>query len=576
MLKLLTKSILATIPGYHKKLLTILLLTLASVVVELISIGTIIPILSIFVDSDYLKYTKYLFFVESKSKEEIFIIILGFFLFIYFCKFFLLRYLIHAQNDLTNKMQVDISNKLFENYLYKNFLFHVKHSSSELIRNIQTEAAIFSFQVIFPSIRFLSEIIIFLFIMVALMFFNLKASLVVIFFFVVIGYALIKFTSIRLKHWGQIRHLHASQTLKQLQQSFSSIKEVIINNLQQVFLKKYHIHNLESAIAGKNRDTTVQMPRLILELLGVTTFVILIVFLLNLGMPISEIFVIIGVFFFAAIRLLPAVSSIVKSIQSLKFNEPVIKLIYEELIDYKKNELIIKQQRDSKEEEKINLKKITLKEVSFSYPNSKQKVFDRINFEINANDKIGIIGKTGTGKTTLLNLITGLIDCNEGKVIINDTNIDNLKLNWQRMIGYVPQLVSILDENILFNVTLEDDEKKINLSKFNEVLKIVDLHDHIYNLPNNIYELAGERGAKLSGGQCQRIGIARALYKDPKILILDEATSSLDASTEEFILDNLFRKMINKTIVTISHRKSSIKYCNKIIEIKNNQLNKLV
>ncbi len=169
------------------------------------------------------------------------------------------------------------------------------------------------------------------------MMFNFKAALIVILFFSIVGYVLIRFTNAKLRYWGGKRQYHFAQTLKQLQQSFSSIKEVIINNLQKVFLYKFHTHNLEHAVAGRNRDTVVQMPRLILELLGVSTFVILILFLLSLDQTISEIFVIVGVFFFAAIRLLPSVSKIVKAIQDIKFNTPAIDLIYNELVDFNNN-----------------------------------------------------------------------------------------------------------------------------------------------------------------------------------------------------------------------------------------------
>ena len=184
------------------------------------------------------------------------------------------------------------------------------------------------------------------------------------------------------------------------------------------------------------------------------------------------------------------------------------------------------------------------------------------------------MGKTGAGKTTFINLLTGLIKCDDGSLNINEQNIINITQEWQNMIGYVPQLVSIIDENILFNVTLESDEDKINFEKLYNVLKIVDLYDHIFSLPKNIYELAGERGMKLSGGQSQRIGIARALYKDSQILILDEATSSLDEATENFILEKLFQ-MKNKTIFTISHRANSLRYCNKLFEIKDSSINKI-
>ncbi len=567
------KSIYAISPVYYFKLYLILFLTLISVFIELIGIGLIIPILTIFVDNDYLKYTK-IFFSEEKPKEEIFRIILVLFVFVYFCKFLILRYLIHQQNELSHKMYTDLSRKIFENYLYKDFLFHVRNNSSNLIRNIQTEANIFCFHVIFPGIRLISEVVIFLSITSLLLIFNFKASLVVISFFSIVGYFLIKRTNSKLKHWGEIRQYHSSQTLKQLQQSFLSLREVIINNIQQIFLNKYHSHNLMNAFAGRNRDTTVQMPRLILELLGVTTFVVLIFFLLRLGQPISEIFVIIGVFFFAAVRLFPSITKIINSVQSLRYNNAAVDLIYNELIDFKENQISIVNKKKSDDKNKIEFKEILFKDLDFSYDQNKKKILEKINLQIEKKDKIGLIGKTGVGKTTFINLITGLLECDKGGIFIDKQNLNIIKPEWQKIIGYVPQSVSIIDENILFNVTLEHDEKKVDFEKLNEVLKTVDLYDYIFSLPKNVFEIAGERGMKLSGGQSQRIGIARALYKDPKILIFDEATNSLDETTENFILKKLF-DLEDKTIITISHRDNSLKYCNKIFEIKNNSINEI-
>ena len=287
--------------------------------------------------------------------------------------------------------------------------------------------------------------------------------MVVISFFSIVGYLLIKRTNTKLKHWGEVRQYHSSQTLKQLQQSFLSLREVIINNIQQVFLDKYHGHNLSNAFAGRNRDTTVQMPRLILELLGVTTFVVLIFFLLKLGQPISEIFVIIGVFFFAAVRLFPSITKIINSVQSLRYNNAAVDLIYNELVDFKKNEKLIEDKKKFTANGQIEFKKISLKNLDFSYDKNKKKILENINLEINEKDKIGLIGKTGTGKTTFINLITGLIKCDKGEITIDEKKISSITPEWQKIIGYVPQSVSIIDENILFNVTLEHDEKKVNL-----------------------------------------------------------------------------------------------------------------
>ena len=553
-----------------KKLIVIFILTILTAIFELLGIGIIIPILNIFAGNNFLQYTNYFNFLADVRKEKILGFLLILLIFVYFFKFFLLKKLIYMQNDFSHRLFTDISRKIFKNYLYKNFAFHLKKNSSELIRNTQGESNLFSFGIIFPLVRLLSETLIFFSICILLIIYDWQASAITIVLMSSVGFILLKFTNEKLKRWGKKRQFHSNLVLKQLQQSFRSIKEIILNNLEDIFLDKFHYHNLENAIAGRNRDTTVQLPRLILELVGVTTFIILTIFLLSAGKTISETFVTIGVFFFAATRLLPSISKIAQSVQTIKFNAVVVDLIYSELKDFENN----KNNREYKTSQKNNFefKNINFENVSFSYFERDMKVLNDINIEIIKGDKIGVVGKTGSGKSTFLNLLCGLLKPNQGKIKIN-TNID-LKESlffWQKKIAYVPQNVSILDESILFNIALENDLNKINLEKINEILKTVNLYDYIYSLKKNIYELAGENGKIFSGGQCQRIGIARALYKNVEIIILDEATSALDEITETKILEKIFEKK-TFTIVTISHRKNSVKDCNKIFEIKDKTL----
>lgn len=553
-----------------KKLVVLFILTILTAILELVGIGIVIPILNIFAGNNFLKYANYFEFLTNIRKEEILSLLLILLIFVYFLKFFLLKTLIYKQNDLSHRLFTNISRKIFKNYLYENFEFHLKKNSSELIRNIQGESNLFSFGIIFPLVRLLSEILIFFAICTLLIVYDWQSSIITIVLMSSVGFFLLKFTNKKLKQWGKKRQLHSELVLKQLQQSFSGIKEIILNNLEKIFLDKFHYHNLENAIAGRNKDTTVQLPRLILELVGVTTFIILTIFLLSAGKTISETFVTIGVFFFAATRLLPSISKIAQSVQTIKFNAVVVDLIYSELNDFENN----KNNREYKTSQKNNFefKNINFENVSFSYFERDIKVLNDINIEIIKGDKIGIVGKTGSGKSTFLNLLCGLLKPNQGKIKIN-TNID-LKESlffWQKKIAYVPQNVSILDESILFNIALENDLNKINLEKINEILKTVNLYDYIYSLQKNIYELAGENGKIFSGGQCQRIGIARALYKNVEIIVLDEATSALDEITETKILEKIFEKKAF-TIVTISHRKNSVKDCNKIFEIKDKTL----
>ena len=514
------------------------------------------------------------FFLENKSKGEIFQGVLLLFTLVYFLKFLLMVSLAVTQNKFSFFLYTDISKKFFKKYINQDYLFHTIHNSAVLIRNVQTEANTFSFGVVYPLIKIISESIIFISICLLLIWYNPLSSLIAIAFFSVAGLILYSFTSRYLTHYGKRRQYHAAELLKALHQGFGSIKEIILYGLEDLFTHNYHKHNLEDAKAGRIKSNLIEIPRFALELVGVVTFVFVILVLLKLNQNISSIFVIIGVFSFAAIRLLPCVSKIVRAIQTIKFNSVVIELIDKEFKNY---QTFIKSNDEKKllqTTKLIDFEKMKFNKVSFSYPTSKDFVLKNINFEINKDDKIGIMGKSGSGKTTLVNLISGLLKCSEGEIFLNNENINQNLIVWQRKIGYVPQSVYIADESVEFNISL-NDKNDTDKKKIDSLLQLTGLYEHVYNLQRNIGTIVGERGGRFSGGQCQRLGIARALYRDPSILILDEATSSLDEKTEDSILGSLFDNVKGKTIITISHRKNSLKYCDKIFDIKNGILHQI-
>lgn len=246
----------------------------------------------------------------------------------------------------------------------------------------------------------------------------------------------------------------------------------------------------------------------------------------------------------------------------IKFNFPSINIIYDNLIKSKNEENF---NRSSIQ----NINKIVFQKVDFTYPQKKNPILENVNFKISSGDKVGIIGETGSGKTTLVNLMSGLLIPTNGKIIINSSKVLNSR-KFSLNIGYVSQSVYIADDNILFNITLSDEIANIKINVVSNLLKALNLNN--FNNKKNINKTLGNQGLKMSGGQIQRIGIARALYRQPSLLILDEATNSLDEKTENKILDYLFKEFKDKIIIFCTHKKKLLKYCNKIIEVKNRKI----
>ena len=304
------------------------------------------------------------------------------------------------------------------------------------------------------------------------------------------------------------------------------------------------------------RDIYTAISSPLIEFVGIL-IIFIFYFYLNfiLKIELSEIFIILGVFAFASVRLLPNLIAVVRSYQSIKFNYPAIDNVYSELgkgINFNQK---------FKRIDEIN--RINFKNVSFKYPNTSEDILKSVNFLFKKGDKIGIVGETGSGKTTLINLISGLLKPTKGKVginTINEIDFDKYKLN----IGYVSQSVYLSDDSIYFNISLNENNSKKDRDRIKNLLGIMNLNKFKKNSKLSI----GERGSKISGGQIQRIGIARALFQKPSMLILDEATSALDEKTERKILKYLFQNFKESIIILCTHKKKLLRYCNKVINVK--------
>ena len=393
-------------------------------------------------------------------------------------------------------------------------------------------------------------------------------SLYVILILIFLCGLIVTITNKKFKKWGKIRQQESASFLKKLHEVIGSIKEVILYNKKSLSLEEVHFHSKKFAAANIYRDIVIAFTGPIIEFIGILIFFsFLLILIIYSSLGLSKIIVLFGVFAFACIKLLPAVISLIRSVQGIKFNMPACDVIHKILVNFDTSYNF----QETKETKKIDLESLHFENVSFAYKSQKKPTLDNLTFDLNKGEKIAIVGETGSGKTTLLNLISSLISPSSGKIKINDLEQLNFSKDIRRHIGYVSQSVYLSDNSILFNIALTNKVDENDKKKIMSILELLNLSS-IYSERINETSSIGERGSKLSGGQIQRIGLARALYRDPDILILDEATNALDRQTETQILNYLFEKMKNKIVILCTHKKELLKHCNKIIEVKNNTI----
>jgi ABC-type bacteriocin/lantibiotic exporter with double-glycine peptidase domain len=556
-------KIFSIIPKFFlSKIILVVVLTFFNTMLELLNIGLVIPFLSIFVGKKNILFEN-LNFINGFTDEDLIILFILLFLIIYILKNFFLVLFQSIKINITHDLTTVISTKLYNKYLNKNYYFFTGKNKSELSTNIINETNIFSFGVVMNILNLICDTIIFSAVLIFLLYYNWFATICVSIVFIFFAFVVIFFQSKQLKFFGVKRQYYSAVILKLVNESVDNIKEIILSNTQEYFRNKYSNYVSQNNISGKRIGFYRILIRPILEILVVFMFLILVYFLKEFGNSTSEILITIAVFSVASIKLLPTVTSLFNGLQGLRYNEPVVEKLYSDLNNENSDlDLIL-----NKKNKNLYFKKIELDDLSYSYPGNPKVILNKVNFEINSGEKIGLIGKSGSGKTTLLNIMIGLIKPQFGTVKINNEDLSNNIRSWQDSIGYVSQNIYLADESLLFNIAFKRIGKKIDYDRIKYLIDILDLNQLITSNKNSFNFNVGDGGIKLSGGQVQRIGIARALYHKPSILILDEATSAIDEDTKEKILKNIYKEMQKLTVISVSHDLKSLKYCQKIFKI---------
>lgn len=559
-----------------KNLLIFLILLIISTILEGLSIALVFPITKIIFDKNYLTS-----FLENKSfidnisgfeendilKYVILIIVL-----IYILKSFFLIFFSFWRSNFIFKISNNISNRLFEKYIYSSYTYFFNKNSSIFIRNINIESRYINL-FIDTFLKILVEVFTIFIILCVLLNIQFKITLYILIFFSLIALLFNYFFSNKIKKWGYEKQIYSGEVLLNLQQTFSSIKEIIIRANQNYFFNKFSFSMFDLNLRGRFLMFLNEIPKNIIE-----TLIVMIIFFVFYRSYISnsnynDFLPLIGVYGVAILRLFPAFNRVITSKQNLDSCYPSIKLIYEELNNSNKkintfnNTTIDKNPLINFDDE------ISFEKINFNYPNSKENIFQNLFLKIKKNQCICFVGESGFGKTTLIDLIAGLIKPTSGLIKI-DGNVVNLDTDeWRKNIGYVSQNSYIIDDTIKNNILFGEEKINFDQSRFDKAIKYSQLGNLIKKIPDGINFKVGESGMKLSGGQRQRIGIARALYYNPKILLLDEVTSALDDETSSDLLNSLNIMLGKITMIYISHNKNVIKNANTIFKLTKDQNN---
>ncbi len=467
----------------------------------------------------------------------------------------------------------ELSSNAFKNYLYKPYNYHLSTNSNILITTLQKDIGEIIYMIFVPIIQLISALIISSVIIISLFFINFYISFLSLIIISILYFLFFKSSSDTITKISK-RNLLISQSLTKLvQESLGAIREIKISNNYNFYIQKHLKDEKFFRREVGNGTFLLTLPRLIIEPVGIILLAFL-GYILVISGESRQVIPIIGTFSFSALKLLPYVQKIYEGINFPRLSKSRLMNLLNIL------------EKDSYQELqqtyaiKIKLKqKINFVNLGFSYSKELSPIFKNLNLTIYSGDKIGIIGETGSGKSTFLNILTGLLPPTEGKIFIDeldlyDTNIKPLNRlkGWQRYLTNVPQNIFLTDSTIAENIALGINKNNIDYKKIDEVVEIALLTDFINKTPYGINTIVGERGLMLSGGQKQRIGIARALYKGSKFLILDEATSAIDNKTEELIMNNLKNLGSDITIISVAHRLNTLKFCNKIYELKKGKL----
>ena len=556
-------------PAQHRSAMILLGLMVIGMVMETLGISLIIPIIALMtkgdLSSDYPMLIPWLEFLGNPSQKELIVFSMLILAGVYVVKVVFLVFLVWLQARFLSWVNADFSLRLYTSYLRQPYAFHLKRNSVELIRNVinqtgQVAGAIQSYLAI------ATEFFILFGILALMLVVEFVGTLMVLSVFGLASWGFYSFTRRRIRLWGEEYQNHDKLRLQYLREGLGAAKDVKLLGREKEFLDRYQLHNLGSAQISKKRSVLTALPRFWLEILGVTGIVSVVLLMIAQNRSMESLVPTLGVFAVAAFRLMPSANRFLNSTQNVRFLSAAFNNLHQEFS-------LLEQAEYQKEYSSLTFDEaLVLENVSFCYPSTEALVLKQISLSIRQGESVGFIGSTGAGKSTLVDIILGLLVPTSGVVKVDGIDIQTSPRGWQDRIGYVPQSIFLTDDTIRNNIAFGLPLDQIDDAAVWNSLCSAQLDQFVKGLPGGLDAQIGEGGVRLSGGQRQRIGIARALYYNPSVLVLDEATSSLDTITESDFIDAVCALKGDKTLIIVAHRLTTIEHCDYLFKLGDGEI----
>ena len=549
----------------RRRTVLILLLMLVGSVLETFSLGLVVPVVGLLVKPNYVQnFPAIDNFLGHPSEVKFAVIAMTSLVVVYFLKSAFLVWSSWIQSGFSLGITARVGRELFENYLHQPYPFHLQRNSSVLIRNSQGSSALMG-GVFDPMLSIMTDSLVTLGLFSLLIKLEPIGSLTTLAVFGLSAYLFRRFTSARIKKWGIAQNNYRRMIIQHLQQGLGGVKDVKILGREEYFTSEYSDQLLGSAAVVRRYNVSQMMPRTGLEILTITGLAVLVSTMVVSGKDLSSVLPVLGLFGAAAFRLVPAVSRMVIMVQTIAINRPIVNELF--------HDLSLRTSHSPKRQSHDGFAQVLeVSELSFKYETAPTNALSNVSLRVKRGEAVGLVGPSGSGKSTLVDVLLGLMAPASGAVLVDGVNVQDRIRWWQDQIGYVPQSIFLTDDTLRRNVAFGLPKSEIDDAAVDAAIRAAQLEEFVNSLPLGLETVVGERGVRLSGGQRQRIGIARALYHNPDVLVLDEATSSLDTETEHGVMQAVQALQGEKTVIIVAHRLSTVEYCDRLYRLESSRI----